>query len=230
MAIEIIQENTLNASIFSGKTALFIDLDGTLADSLGLLYPVYLQFLANNGVEGSEAEFDQLNGPPIATIVQTLKEKYDFSAGIKELCEEYLGLVKTQYLDTVEVFEGVENFLDLAKSKGLKLFITTSNSRELVEAFLERKQLKHKFVSLFCGNDSSVNKTDPNYYPQMAALAGVRPNEMLVIEDSFPIIKAAQQNQVTSIGFCPKPRSPLPQVPIARNWGEISACLNALSN
>jgi beta-phosphoglucomutase-like phosphatase (HAD superfamily) len=47
------------------RSGLFIDLDGTLADSLGVLRRVYFLFLREFDQEGSDAEFDRLNGPKI---------------------------------------------------------------------------------------------------------------------------------------------------------------------
>jgi phosphoglycolate phosphatase-like HAD superfamily hydrolase len=226
--LNIRKEKNLPLNLLRGKTAIFIDLDGTLADSLGFLYPVYLQFLENNGVKGDKEEFETLNGPPIESIVQTLKEKYDFSTGIKELCDEYFVLIKDRYLETVKIFEGSQEFLEKAKERGLKLFLTTSNYREIVKDFLKKHKLESCFSSLFCGDDFNFNKSDPSYYIKIFTLAGVKQDSALIIEDSFRIIEDAQKKSLAAVAFCPEPRSPLPIVPIAQTWQEMTRCLNIL--
>jgi len=56
------------------------DMDGVIADTLGALYRCYLDLLAAHGVEGTEAEFNQLNGPKISEIVSYLKQTYQLPA------------------------------------------------------------------------------------------------------------------------------------------------------
>jgi phosphoglycolate phosphatase-like HAD superfamily hydrolase len=43
----------------TSRRGLFVDLDGTLADSLGLLRKVYFRFMEKFGRKGSDSEFNQ---------------------------------------------------------------------------------------------------------------------------------------------------------------------------
>ena len=54
-------------------SGLFLDLDGTLADSLTALKNVYYSFLAAFGASGNEVEFQRLNGPPLGEIIERLR-------------------------------------------------------------------------------------------------------------------------------------------------------------
>ena len=54
-------------------SGLFLDLDGTLADSLTALKNVYHSFLAAFGASGDEVEFQRLNGPPLGEIIERLR-------------------------------------------------------------------------------------------------------------------------------------------------------------
>ena len=56
--------------------ALMLDLDGTLADSLGAMRGVYDRFLDVFGVAGNDAEFARLNGPPLP-VVDTHQHLWD---------------------------------------------------------------------------------------------------------------------------------------------------------
>ena len=51
---------------------VFFDLDGTLAESEGLMRRVFRDFAATFGRNATDAEFDALNGPPVPIIVARL--------------------------------------------------------------------------------------------------------------------------------------------------------------
>lgn len=54
---------------------LFLDLDGTLADSMPVMRETYFRFLARRGAQGSQEEFDSLAGRPLSDISVILKEE-----------------------------------------------------------------------------------------------------------------------------------------------------------
>jgi phosphoglycolate phosphatase-like HAD superfamily hydrolase len=54
------------------RAGLFLDLDGTLADSLSLMRANYDRLLARHDRQGSDAEFDRMNGPPLSLVSQEL--------------------------------------------------------------------------------------------------------------------------------------------------------------
>jgi beta-phosphoglucomutase-like phosphatase (HAD superfamily) len=48
--------------MLSKPRGMFLDMDGTLADSVSVLRRVYFRFLEKSGCVGSDTEFDALNG------------------------------------------------------------------------------------------------------------------------------------------------------------------------
>ncbi len=55
---------------------VLFDFDGTLIDSISILFDVYSKFLSKYGFEGTLKEFNELNGPSLKEIITILKIKY----------------------------------------------------------------------------------------------------------------------------------------------------------
>jgi len=73
---------------------IFFDLDGTLADSLEIMYDIYIEFLKDYGIKGTAKEFQKLNGPSLKEIIIFLKKKYELKPTIKELLEKYQKMIE----------------------------------------------------------------------------------------------------------------------------------------
>ena len=87
------------------RSGLFLDFDGTLADSLEVLWDVYLRLLEQFGLIGSNDEFRELNGPPTATVLAVLRERYDLPDSPEDLLKRYRSLLTERY-ETVDPSPG----------------------------------------------------------------------------------------------------------------------------
>jgi len=75
------------------RHGLFLDLDGTLADSLTAMRGVYDRFLQEFEATPSDEEFEELNGPPLAEIIKILKNRHGLTGSFDGLQEDYLAMV-----------------------------------------------------------------------------------------------------------------------------------------
>src|SRR5258705_3625382 len=83
--------------------AIFFDFDGTLVDSIYLLYEVYLAFLEKHGHAGSEREFKELNGPSIKEVIAILRDRYDLGFPSESLYAEYNIIVRDFYANRLKL-------------------------------------------------------------------------------------------------------------------------------
>ena len=74
-------------------SGLFLDLDGTLADSVTALKNVYHSFLASFGANGDEVEFQRLNGPPLGEIIERLRMAHKLPGTPADLLQKYSAMV-----------------------------------------------------------------------------------------------------------------------------------------
>ena len=125
--------------------AILIDFDGTLADSMSLLYECYCEFLKNLGYEGSREEFNTFIGPSLLEIVQILKQKYHLKESLEELYNQYFYLIKLKYHTILNIFPGAIEFIKMAKRNGYQLAIVSSSTKSEIEKFLVKHDLLTEF-------------------------------------------------------------------------------------
>ncbi len=162
---------------------LFLDFDGTLADSLHTLKEVYLTFLKDFGIEGTQAEFDILNGPPLNRVVEILKETHKLSGSADKLLKKYIQTMQGTYQNVIPS-KGAKEVLEAARKNGWFVAVVTSNSGLLVKHWLQRADLGSN-ISLIIGVEN-VTEAKPAAEPYMKALSSLNcdAKNSYAVEDS----------------------------------------------
>ena len=162
---------------------LFLDLDGTLANSLPAMRTAYARFLHRFGQTGSDAEFDSLNGPPLDRVVATLAVTYELAPPLDELIAIYRDTIRGVY-DEVVPNDGAGQLLGTAKRLGLKTGVVTSNSAALTSAWLRRVGFLELIDTVVTGDDVSLGKPSPEPYLLALERSGCLTTASLAVEDS----------------------------------------------
>lgn len=185
--------------------ALLLDLDGTLADSLGVMKSVYRRFMEAVGRTPSDAEFDRLNGPPITECVRILKIARELPQPETELLARYQALIEEVY-DAVPPSPGARDLLAAAKAKGWQTGVVTSNGEARTRAWLARAGLDG-LVDVVVGGDA-VARGKPAPDPYLAALARTNcaPTDALAIEDSPQGAASARAAGIPTLALRHNPR------------------------
>jgi HAD superfamily hydrolase (TIGR01509 family) len=161
--------------------ALLLDLDGTLADSIPGLRRAYSSFLRGFSLEGSEREFQSLNGPPIPQIVEFLKERHRLPGDSADLLARYEDLLVETHRGAVPAGGGTA-LLARASAARWKVAVVTSSRRESATAWLSRHGLPVDLV--VGGDDVARGKPAPDPYllalDRLSAAAAMS----LAVEDS----------------------------------------------
>lgn len=163
--------------------ALLLDLDGTLADSLGVLRRAYHRFLAGYGKEGSEAEFRSLNGPPLPVVVDRLRQTHGLAPQTGQLLQGYELEIDRAYGD-VPPMPGARDLLSQAKALGIATAVVTSNSRARAEAWLTAKGLAPLIDRIVGGDEVERGKPDPAPYLKALEILGLPAGRARAVEDS----------------------------------------------
>jgi HAD superfamily hydrolase (TIGR01509 family) len=166
------------------RRGLFLDLDGTLADSLPVMRNVYYAFLEQYDIDGSEKGFQILNGPPLQRICEILRQTHNIPLPIEVLCERYKAMLKTAR-KSIQPAGGALQTLQLAKDNGWIVSIVTSSPRVETANWLNEHDLA-SFVRLVVGGDDvSQGKPAPQPYQLALSLSGCFANASLALEDSI---------------------------------------------
>jgi len=83
------------------------------------------------------------------------------------------------------ILPGVESALDDLRERGLKL-VVVSNSEGNLEAMMERVELKRRLEAVLDSTVFGVAKPDPRIYLEALRIAGVSPQDAVMVGDSVP--------------------------------------------
>ena len=96
---------------------VLFDLDGTLANSIEVLYKVYTDFLIAHGARGSRNEFNAMGGS-VPEIVSALKHTHQLCESQEALEAEYHRLITDAYLRYVLPYPKQKSFCRCLSKKG----------------------------------------------------------------------------------------------------------------
>jgi HAD superfamily hydrolase (TIGR01509 family) len=181
---------------------LFLDLDGTLADTVPMLRSVYARFLSDLGKQGDDAGFEEINGPPLDQVVGILKRRHALQPTVENLLVRYLALVQESYLDTAPS-AGASELLALAADKGWACAVVTSNSESLARQWLARNGLLPEIRDVIGKESVRVGKPNPEPYLVALTRLGCRAEDSIAVEDSTAGVAAASAALIPTFAYNP---------------------------
>lgn len=170
----------------SAKPDVFFDLDGTLADSLGVLKTAYLLFLKRHGHRGTDAEFDSLNGPTTGEVAERLRRRYRLPYTAAQAREAYILHQRQVYLNLVRPMTGAERLLRRLRRAGYRLHLVTASVKPNASRWLAKCGWSDFFETATFGDEVKRGKPDPQIYERAFAKAGLRLHEERVIVEDSP--------------------------------------------
>ncbi len=172
----------------AARQGLFLDFDGTLVDSVPVLYRIYLEFLREQGCCGSVAEFERLNGPSLPEIVAILKQQYGMTAPREVLLERYDNLIARAY-QPLSAMPGTRAVISAARARQWKVAIVTSNSGPVAQDWLRGQGLT---VDAVVGRKDAMRcKPHPDLYLEALRRTGCAASDSVAVEDSVQGARAA---------------------------------------
>ena len=139
-------------------SALIFDLDGTLADTLPLIYESFNDaFVPITGKPLSPDEIRALFGPPDNYVIRNVldPEHHDDAIG------RYVTTYERRHRDLVELFDGISDLLADAHAAGVKLAVVTGKSRNTALMTLDILGVLDRFDVVYAGDDVERQKPDP---------------------------------------------------------------------
>lgn len=167
------------------------DMDGLLVETEILYVYAFKEVCEIMGDEYDEELFKTCIGTTKKTQEGILKkhfgDDYDF-----ERSNMLTNSVIDRYTDEGNLFlkKGVEEILQMFKSKGFKLAVASSNSSQKVFRALDLTGIKHYFDEILTGDMVTNGKPDPEIFLKACKKLGSTPSKSYVFEDSFNGVRA----------------------------------------
>lgn len=177
---------------------LIFDLDGTLADTLPLIYESFNDaFVPITGQKLAPAEIRALFGPPDNYVIRSVLDPEHHDAAIARYVETY----ERRHRDLVELFHGIDDLLADAHAAGVKLAVVTGKSRNTALVTLDILGVLHWFDVIYAGDDVDRQKPDPMALVMaLDDLAHGDPALAAMIGDSAADVLAGKGAGVATIG------------------------------
>jgi len=185
---------------------LLLDLDGTLADSLGAMKAVYRRFMESVGLVPSDVEFDSLNGPPIKECVRILKATHGLPQPEAELLALYQALIEEVY-GSVPPQAGARTLIEAARARGWTVGVVTSNGETRTRAWLARAGFDGLVDVVVGGDEVARGKPAPDPYLAALARTNCAPADALAIEDSPQGAASARAAGIPTLALARNPRN-----------------------
>lgn len=169
--------------MLKGITTVIFDLDGTIADSMGVWTDIDIKFFETRKIPFPDDLQKSIEGMSFTETAQYFIDRFQLPETLEELKATWSLQAIDEYRCRVKVKTGVLDFLNLLREKNIKIGIATSNSRELLNAFLEANQLESYIDVAVTSCDVCAGKPAPDVYLKAAELLKAMPEQCLVFED-----------------------------------------------
>jgi pyrophosphatase PpaX len=179
-------------------STLIFDLDGTLADTLPLIYESFNDaFVPITGKPLSPEEIRGLFGPPDNYVIRNVLEPEHHDEAIGR----YVATYERRHRDLVDLFDGIADLLADAHASGIKLAVVTGKSRNTALMTLDILGVLDRFDVIYAGDDVERQKPDPMALIQaLEDLAHDDPAHAAMIGDSAADVIAGKAAGVATIG------------------------------
>lgn len=176
--------NNIQAAIF--------DLDGTLVDSMWVWNQIDIDYLNEKGHEVPHNFKNEISHLSFLQTAEYVKNRFDISDPVEKILDDWNKMAFNFYANKIKLKEGVVQFLDMLKSKNIKIALATSNSTPLLEACLKNNGIYDYFDSITITDEVSRGKNFPDVYLLAAKKLNVSPENCIVFEDIIPAVKGAK--------------------------------------
>ncbi len=175
--------------------AIIFDCDGVIVDSEALSCGAWnVVFERKFGIDIGTDYTHILGKNSRDTVIHFLK-KHDLPIN-EEIIQELSELKEQVYFELAEgklqPIPDVETFLRFCRSKGLKIAVASSGTREKILFNLKQVNLLHYFDIIIGTNHHIRGKPHPDVFLEAARQLAVKPTRCMVIEDTPSGIMAAK--------------------------------------
>ena len=165
------------------KGAIFV-MDGTLLDSMPVWKRLTQGYLKQFGVHITDQDYAVTEGFSQPQVAQYFADRYPELPDAQSLMDGMDRLISARYEAIAKPKEGVLDFLEGLRRRGVKMAIATLTARRHAEKALRDRDMLDYFEFMLTIEDVGISKREPDIYLQAAARMGLEPAECTVFEDA----------------------------------------------
>ena len=182
------------------KLAIF-DLDGTLIGSTSVWADVDTKFFKKRGMDVPDGYGRAIAHLGLDKAAKYTKETYFPDENEEDIIQEWVDMVKEEYLATIKLKPYAKEVLELLISKGVHLAVATANSKDLYEPCLKRLGIYDLFEFVIDVGSTKEGKNSSEIYDRISEHFGVSKENTMVVEDLPQALKTAYAAGYLSVGI-----------------------------
>lgn len=171
--------------------AVVFDLDGLLFNTEELYQQVGTELLRRRGKAFEADLLNAMMGRPQPVALQMMIDWHALTCTVGDLASETEEVFEEILDQQLALMPGAAKLIAALEHKSIPRAIATSSGRNFVRDVLSRFELEPKFQFILTCEDITHGKPHPEIYLKAAEKFGVKPAEMLVLEDSQNGCRAA---------------------------------------
>jgi HAD superfamily hydrolase (TIGR01509 family) len=171
--------------------AVIFDMDGLMFNTEDVYTLVGVELLCRRGCEFTSELKNMMMGIPPQVSFDIMIRHHNLSETWQELAAESNQIFIELLDEHIAPMPGLMQLLDALEAADMPKAIATSSARTILDACLKCFDMHRRFSFFLTAEDVIHGKPDPEIYLTCATRFGVKPGEMLVLEDSENGCKAA---------------------------------------
>lgn len=167
-------------------------MDGVLINSEPFWYQAEQEVFSLVGITLTDKDCTTTAGLRIDEVVEHWHERYPWgNFSNKELEDKIIEKMAYLISNFGEPLKGVQSSLEFFKAKGYKLALASSSKYVLIDAVLNRLNIREYFDVVHSAEEETHGKPHPAVFLSTAKKLNVSPTQCLVIEDTMNGVIAA---------------------------------------
>ena len=176
------------------------DLDGTLIDSNSIWLDVDTEFLRRRGLPYTKEYYEGVAHSIFPLAAKFTKAYCGIADSEESIMREWLELAGDRYSRWVKLKPHVGEFLSASQASGIPMALVTACVPQHGRAVLEKYALTPYFEHIIFAQELGVEKANPNFYPEVARICGVKLNNFTLFDDSVYSCKTAAALGIHTVG------------------------------
>ena len=169
---------------------VIFDMDGLMLDTEPLWAQQWAPALAAFGLVEAPGLADAARGTTGDAACAVLREFYGADLPAEAVFDEYRRLAALRFEQPVPKKPGLDELLVWLADRGIPAAVASSSPTHVIRRNLENAQVEGYFAHVVAGAEVAHSKPAPDIFLEAARRLGVDPGRALVLEDSFPGVRA----------------------------------------
>ena len=177
---------------FDFDAAIF-DMDGTLLDTMRYWRYTSLEYLLAHQLPVRPEDLARMEWTSSRALVKEIAEREGFDMGSwQTMVGELEEFMNRHYLHDAKRRENVPELLEKLRGMGKPMCVATGAPRQYARNGLSRLGILKYFEFVTDCYEFGMNKSQPEYFEEVARRLGTRPERCVVFEDALYAMKAAK--------------------------------------